>query len=69
IEEVSAVLKNYVSEGGTLVIIEHRLRELMKMIQRVLVMDQGKIIFEGVPEEVARSDLVIKAYLGTSKVL
>lgn len=69
IEEVSAVLKEYVADGGTLVIIEHRLRELMKMIQRVLVMDQGKLIFEGAPEEVAQSDLVIKAYLGTSKVI
>lgn len=68
IEEVNAVLKNYIANGGTLVIIEHRLRELMKMVQKVFVMDQGKVIFEGVPEDVARSDLVIKAYLGTSKV-
>ncbi|MEM0441437.1 MAG: ABC transporter ATP-binding protein [Candidatus Caldarchaeum sp.] len=69
IEEVFVVLKEYVAQGGTLVIIEHRLRELMKLVQRVLVMDQGKLIFEGAPEDVAQSDLVIKAYLGTSQVV
>jgi len=41
----------------------------MKLVQRVLVMDQGKLIFEGAPEDVAQSDLVIKAYLGTSQVV
>ncbi|MEM4573138.1 MAG: ABC transporter ATP-binding protein [Candidatus Caldarchaeum sp.] len=69
IEEVFVVLKEYVAQGGTLVIIEHRLRELMKLVQRVLVMDQAKLIFEGAPEDVAQSDLVIKAYLGTSQVV
>ncbi|MDJ0273319.1 MAG: ABC transporter ATP-binding protein [Candidatus Caldarchaeum sp.] len=69
IEEVTQVLKGYLAEGGTLIIIEHRLRELMKLIQRALVMDQGKLIFEGAPADVARSEVVIKAYLGTNTVI
>ncbi|MEM0349969.1 MAG: ABC transporter ATP-binding protein [Candidatus Caldarchaeum sp.] len=69
IGEVTSVLREYYEEGGTLVIIEHRLRELMKLIQRALVMDQGKLIFEGAPADVAKSEAVIKAYLGTDTVI
>ncbi len=69
IGEVTSVLREYYEEGGTLVIIEHRLRELMKLIQRALVMDQGKLIFEGAPADVAKSEAVIKAYLGTGTVI
>ncbi|MEM2334443.1 MAG: ABC transporter ATP-binding protein [Candidatus Caldarchaeum sp.] len=68
IERVFIVLKEFVENNGTLVIIEHRLRELMKIVGRIIVMDQGKIIFEGLPADVPKSEEVVKAYLGSSKV-
>ncbi|MEM4304288.1 MAG: ABC transporter ATP-binding protein [Candidatus Caldarchaeum sp.] len=68
IERVSTILKEFVENKGTLVIIEHRLRELMKIVGRIIVMDQGKIIFEGLPADVPKSEEVVKAYLGSSKV-
>lgn len=69
IEQVSTVLKEFIEQRGSLVVIEHRLRELMKIVERVIVMDQGKVIFEGVPGDVPKSEEVVKAYLGSSKVL
>ena len=51
--------------GITILIIEHRLSELMKNVRRVIVMDQGKLIADGEPREVVRIDRVIEAYLGT----
>ncbi|MEM4329447.1 MAG: ATP-binding cassette domain-containing protein, partial [Candidatus Caldarchaeum sp.] len=69
IEQVSTVLREFIDRRGSLVIIEHRLRELMKIVERVIVMDQGKVIFEGAPADVPKSEEVVKAYLGSSKVL
>jgi len=63
---VTQIISKLSSEGITIMIIEHRLRELMKTIRRVVVMDQGKIIADGVPEEVVRIDRVVEAYLGKS---
>ncbi|MCS6769098.1 MAG: ATP-binding cassette domain-containing protein [Candidatus Caldarchaeum sp.] len=69
IEQVWAVLNGFTKNGGTLVIIEHRLRELMKIVERIVVMDQGRVIFEGLPAEVPKSEEVIRAYLGSPEVL
>lgn len=48
----------------TFVIIEHRLREFMKLVQRVVVLNYGEKITEGTPKEVVENPLVIEAYLG-----
>lgn len=49
---------------GTTVIIEHRLRELMPLLDRVLVMNFGERLAEGTPAQIARDTRVIEAYLG-----
>jgi branched-chain amino acid transport system ATP-binding protein len=61
---VTQIISKLSSEGITIMIIEHRLSELMKSVRRVVVMDQGKVIADGIPEEVVRIDRVIEAYLG-----
>lgn len=51
-------------DGHTLVIVEHKLQALMKLVRRVLVMHYGEIIAEGKPEEIAHNKKVIEVYLG-----
>lgn len=50
--------------GVTLVIIEHKLRYLMKIVDRVVVLSYGRKIFEGKPEEAVRHKEVVEAYIG-----
>lgn len=49
----------------TLIMIEHRLRELFRLAHRVVVLDFGKVIAEGAPEEISQDDQVKEAYLGS----
>ncbi len=56
-------------EGGvTLVMIEHRLRELFKVADRVMVLNYGVKLTEGTPEEVVEDPRVKEAYLGSERV-
>ena len=48
----------------TVVIIEHKMRELMKLAERLAVMHFGAKIAEGSPREIAKNEKVCKAYLG-----
>ncbi len=51
-------------KGVTLIMIEHRLRELFRISRRILVMNLGEKLAEGVPEEVMKDERVRQAYLG-----
>ncbi len=54
------------TEGLTIVIIEHHMRAIMSLCDRIIVLNFGKIIAEGAPTEVARHPEVVAAYLGKS---
>jgi branched-chain amino acid transport system ATP-binding protein len=53
--------------GKTVCIIEHVMKAVSALCHRILVLNYGKKLFEGTPEEVANSEEVIKAYLGRKR--
>jgi ABC-type branched-subunit amino acid transport system ATPase component len=59
------IIEKLMSEGKTVVMIEHRLRELFRIADRVVVLNYGQCIADGKPSEVIERDDVKKAYLGS----
>jgi len=54
--------------GITIIMIEHVMSAIMNVSDRILVLDFGKLIAEGTPEEIASNEKVIQAYLGDPKL-
>ena len=52
------------SEGPAMVIIEHKLQQLMKIADRVIVLNFGTMVADGSPEKVCADKNVIECYLG-----
>lgn len=64
IDEVMGVVRKVHESGVTVVVIEHNMRMVMNLCRRIIVLNFGKVIAEGMPEEIASNPEVIKAYLG-----
>lgn len=63
-EDLLQFIKGLVSEGYTILLIEHDMNVVMNISDRIYVIDHGKKVAEGLPEEIANNKLVIEAYLG-----
>lgn len=64
IYSISPLIQKLSQEGHSIIIIEHKLRELMKLVKRVITLNFGEKIADGTPDELSRDQGVIEAYLG-----
>ena len=64
IKTVSVIIKNLKQEGKTVILIEHNMEIIRELCDYAIVMDSGKLLAQGKPEEVLRKKEVAEAYLG-----
>jgi ABC-type branched-subunit amino acid transport system ATPase component/ABC-type branched-subunit amino acid transport system permease subunit len=62
--DVVAVLQTLAKDGITIVIIEHTMHTMVRLVDRFLVLDHGAVLVEDAPEVVTKDVRVIEAYLG-----
>jgi branched-chain amino acid transport system ATP-binding protein len=64
IDEIVPMIRAVRDAGTTVLLIEHVMRAVMRLSERVYVLNQGRMIAEGEPQDVANRSDVIEAYLG-----
>src|SRR3546814_17325232 len=62
--DVERVIRGLANDGVTIVIIEHTMHAMVRLVDRFLVLAHGAVLVEGTPAEVTRDPRVVEAYLG-----
>jgi ABC-type branched-subunit amino acid transport system ATPase component/ABC-type branched-subunit amino acid transport system permease subunit len=63
-EDLLALIRSLAAQGTTVVIIEHTMRAMMRLAERFVVLDHGRILAVGQPRDIINNASVIEAYLG-----
>ncbi|HET8577139.1 MAG TPA: ABC transporter ATP-binding protein [Methylomirabilota bacterium] len=66
VEDATATIRRLRDRGVTILMVEHLMRIIMAVCERIIVLDFGRKIAEGAPAEIARHPDVVRAYLGGS---
>ena len=66
-ETVMELIRDIQKRGTTLIMIEHIMRAVMGLSDRILVLNFGELIAEGTPDQVSKNKAVIEAYLGAGE--
>jgi ABC-type branched-subunit amino acid transport system ATPase component len=64
VEDMLGVIRSVSASGVTVVIIEHTMRAMMRLAERLVVLDHGRILASGHPSDVTNERSVVEAYLG-----
>ncbi len=64
INEAIELIRRIRDQGSTIVFVEHVMRAVMALTDRIVVLNHGKLIAQGQPAEVMRDSEVMSAYLG-----
>jgi len=64
IEDIMALIKEVNRAGTTIMVIEHVMKAIMGISDRIVVLHHGEKIAEGTPKEISENEQVIAAYLG-----
>ena len=65
VAESMELVRKIRDKGITVIMIEHVMKAIMNICERIIVLDHGKKIAEGTPEEISKSKTVIEIYLGS----
>ncbi len=69
-DRLGSILKKIHEELGiSMIVVEHVMRFVMKLSERIVVMHEGAKIAEGTPNEVSNNEKVINAYLGSKEMI
>ena len=65
-DELVTMIQAIRARGTTIILVEHDMRAVMRLCDRITVLNFGKVLAEGTPEQVRRHPDVMAAYLGTA---